>query len=60
MPVEQRTLTCMGLSLSIFFSMPLLLSFERVQSLMFRGELAVRRGSSRRILVFGGSIRPGP
>jgi hypothetical protein len=29
MPVEGRALTCMGLSLSISFSMRLLLSFEQ-------------------------------
>jgi hypothetical protein len=29
MPAEERSLTCMGLSLSISFSMRLLVSFER-------------------------------
>ena len=43
------------------FSIPLLLSrLTEVQSWTFRGEFAVRHGSSRRILVFGGSMRPEP
>jgi hypothetical protein len=39
------------------FSIALLLShLTEVQSWTFRGELAVQHGSSRRILVFGGSM----
>ena len=43
------------------FSIPLLLShLKEVQSRTFRGEFAFQHELSRRILVFGGSMRPEP
>jgi len=47
-------------SISFLLSHSIFSHLTEVQSWTFRGEFAVRHGSSRRILVFGGSIRPEP
>ncbi len=47
-------------SISYSFSHLIYSHLTEVRFWTFRGELAVRHGSSRRILVFGGSMRPEP